>query len=211
MKNKGILTVVSGFSGAGKGTIMKELMKNYSDTYALSISATTRAPRPGEVNGREYFFVSTEEFENMIAQDALIEHAQYVNNYYGTPKDYVFEQLENGKDVILEIEIQGALKVKEKYPDTVLMFVSPPNAAELKSRLEGRGTEDVATIASRLSRAWQEAQGVEKYDYFVINDVLEDCVKKVHAIIQNEHARAFRNQELIDTIKNELKEFSKGE
>ncbi|NLK76196.1 MAG: guanylate kinase [Clostridiales bacterium] len=211
MKNKGILTVVSGFSGAGKGTIMKELMKNYSDTYALSISATTRAPRPGEVNGREYFFVSTEEFENMIAQDALIEHAQYVNNYYGTPKDYVFEQLENGKDVILEIEIQGALKVKEKYPDTVLMFVSPPNAAELKSRLEGRGTEDAATIASRLSRAWQEAQGVEKYDYFVINDVLEDCVKKVHAIIQNEHARAFRNQELIDTIKNELKEFSKGE
>lgn len=211
MKNKGILTVVSGFSGAGKGTIMKELMKNYSDTYALSISATTRAPRPGEVNGREYFFVSTEEFENMIAQDALIEHAQYVNNYYGTPKDYVFEQLENGKDVILEIEIQGALKVKEKYPHTVLMFVSPPNAAELKSRLEGRGTEDAATIASRLSRAWQEAQGVEKYDYFVINDVLEDCVKKVHAIIQNEHARAFRNQELIDTIKNELKEFSKGE
>lgn len=211
MKNKGILTVVSGFSGAGKGTIMKALMKNYSDTYALSISATTRAPRPGEVNGREYFFVSTEEFENMIAQDALIEHAQYVNNYYGTPKDYVFEQLENGKDVILEIEIQGALKVKEKYPDTVLMFVSPPNAAELKSRLEGRGTEDAATIASRLSRAWQEAQGVEKYDYFVINDMLEDCVKKVHAIIQNEHARAFRNQELIDTIKNELKEFSKGE
>lgn len=211
MKNKGILTVVSGFSGAGKGTIMKELMKNYSDTYALSISATTRAPRPGEVNGREYFFVSTEEFENMIAQDALIEHAQYVNNYYGTPKDYVFEQLENGKDVILEIEIQGALKVKEKYPHTVLMFVSPPNAAELKSRLESRGTEDAATIASRLSRAWQEAQGVEKYDYFVINDVLEDCVKKVHAIIQNEHARAFRNQELIDTIKNELKEFSKGE
>lgn len=211
MKNKGILTVVSGFSGAGKGTIMKVLMKNYSDTYALSISATTRAPRPGEVNGREYFFVSTKEFENMIAQDALIEHAQYVNNYYGTPKDYVFEQLENGKDVILEIEIQGALKVKEKYPDTVLMFVSPPNAAELKSRLEGRGTEDAATIASRLSRAWQEAQGVEKYDYFVINDMLEDCVKKVHAIIQNEHARAFRNQELIDTIKNELKEFSKGE
>lgn len=211
MKNKGILTVVSGFSGAGKGTIMKELMNNYSDTYALSISSTTRAPRPGEVNGREYFFVSTEEFENMIAQDALIEHAQYVNNYYGTPRDYVFEQLENGKDVILEIEIQGALKVKEKYPDTVLMFVSPPNAAELKKRLEGRGTEDAATIASRLSRAWQEAQGVENYDYFVINDVLDDCVKEVHAIIQNEHARAFRNQELIDTIKNELKDFSKGE
>ena len=211
MKNKGILTVVSGFSGSGKGTIMKELMANYSDTYALSISATTRAPRPGEVHGKEYFFVTREEFESMIEREELIEYAQYVNNYYGTPRDYVFEQLENGKDVILEIEIQGALKVKEKYPDTLLMFVSPPSAEELKKRLTDRGTEDAATIASRLSRAWQEAQGVEKYDYFVINDVLEDCVQEVHAIIQNEHARVFRNQELIDTIKNELKEFSKGE
>lgn len=211
MKNKGILTVVSGFSGSGKGTIMKELMANYSDVYALSISATTRAPRPGETHGKEYFFVSKEEFEAMIEREELIEYAQYVNNYYGTPRDYVFEQLEKGKDVILEIEIQGALKVKEKYPDTLLLFVSPPDAAELKKRLTNRGTEDAATIASRLSRAWQEAQGVENYDYFVINDVLEDCVKKVHGIIQNEHARVFRNQELIDTIKNELKEFSKGE
>lgn len=211
MKNKGILTVVSGFSGSGKGTIMKELMTNYSDVYALSISATTREPRPGEMHGKEYFFVSKEEFEAMIEREELIEYAQYVNNYYGTPKNYVFQQLENGKDVILEIEIQGALKVKEKYPDTLLMFVTPPNAAELKKRLTDRGTEDAKTIASRLSRAWQEAQGVENYDYFVVNDVLEDCVKKVHAIIQNEHARVFRNQELIDTIKNELKEFSKGE
>ena len=211
MKNRGILTVVSGFSGSGKGTIMKELMAKYADTYALSISATTRAPRPGEVHGKEYFFVTKEEFESMIEREELIEYAQYVNNYYGTPRNYVFEQLENGKDVILEIEIQGALKVKEKYPDTLLMFVSPPNATELKKRLEGRGTEDAATIASRLSRAWQEAQGVENYDYFVINDVLEECVEEVHAIIQNEHARAFRNQELIDNIKNELKEFSKGE
>lgn len=211
MKNKGILTVVSGFSGSGKGTIMKELMANYSDVYALSISATTREPRPGETHGKEYFFVSKEEFEAMIEREELIEYAQYVNNYYGTPRDYVFEQLENGKDVILEIEIQGALKVKEKYPDTLLMFVTPPNAAELKKRLTDRGTEDAETIASRLSRAWQEAQGVENYDYFVVNDILEDCVKAVHAIIQNEHARVFRNQELIDTIKNELKEFSKGE
>lgn len=211
MKNKGILTVVSGFSGSGKGTIMKELMANYSDVYALSISATTREPRPGETHGKEYFFVSKEEFEAMIEREELIEYAQYVNNYYGTPRDYVFEQLENGKDVILEIEIQGALKVKEKYPDTLLMFVTPPNAAELKKRLTDRGTEDAETIASRLSRAWQEAQGVENYDYFVVNDILEDCVKEVHAIIQNEHARVFRNQELIDTIKNELKEFSKGE
>lgn len=211
MKNKGILTVVSGFSGSGKGTIMKELMAKYSDVYALSISATTRESRPGETNGKEYFFVTREEFKAMIEREELIEYAQYVNNYYGTPRDYVFEQLEHGKDVILEIEIQGALKVKEKYPDTLLMFVSPPNATELKNRLEGRGTEDAATISSRLSRAWQEAQGVEKYDYFVINDVLKECVEEVHAIIKNEHARVFRNQELIDTIKNELNEFSKGE
>lgn len=211
MKNRGILTVVSGFSGSGKGTIMKKLMAEYGDAYALSISATTRSPRPGEEHGREYFFVTKEEFEAMIEGDELIEYAQYVNNYYGTPRNYVFEQLEKGKDVILEIEIQGALKVKEKYPETLLMFVSPPNGAELKKRLTDRGTEDAATVASRLSRAWQEAQGVENYDYFVINDVLEDCVKEVHSIIQNEHARVFRNQELIETIKNELKEFSKGE
>lgn len=211
MKNRGILTVVSGFSGSGKGTIMKKLMAEYGDAYALSISATTRSPRPGEEHGREYFFVTKEEFETMIEGDELIEYAQYVNNYYGTPRNYVFEQLEKGKDVILEIEIQGALKVKEKYPETLLMFVSPPNGAELKKRLTDRGTEDAATVASRLSRAWQEAQGVENYDYFVINDVLEDCVKEVHSIIQNEHARVFRNQELIETIKNELKEFSKGE
>lgn len=190
---------------------MKELMEKYSDTYALSISATTRKPRPGETNGKEYFFVTKEEFEDMIAREELIEYAQYVNNYYGTPGSYVLEQLDQGKDVILEIEIQGALKVKEKYPDTLLMFISPPSGAELKKRLTGRGTEDEAAVALRLSRAWQEAQGVEQYDYFVINDVLDDCVEEVHHIIQNEHARVFRNQELIDTIKSELKEFSKGE
>lgn len=210
-KRKGILIVVSGFSGSGKGTIMKALLENHPDTYALSISATTRNPRPGEAHGREYFFVTTEEFEAMIAEQKLIEYAKYVNNYYGTPKEYVFQQLEQGKDVILEIEIQGALKVKEAYPDTLLLFVSPPGAAELKKRLTGRGTEDEATIASRLSRAWQEAQGVEDYDYFVINDDLEECVQEVHSIIQNEHARVARNHELIENIRAELKGFAEGE
>ena len=141
-KKKGILIVVSGFSGAGKGTLMKRLLEDYDD-YALSVSATTRSPRPGEEDGREYFFKSVEEFEKMIAQDELIEYAKYVNNYYGTPKEYVMQQLEEGKDVILEIEIQGALKVKEKYPDTLLLFVTPPGARELKERLVGRDRKSV--------------------------------------------------------------------
>lgn len=211
MDKKGILVVVSGFSGAGKGTIMKQLLEEYPDRYALSISATTRKPRPGEAHGKEYFFVSKEEFEEMIGKEALIEYAQYVGNYYGTPKEYVYQQLEKGRDVILEIEIQGALKVKEKYPDTLLMFISPPDAGELKSRLVNRGTEDMATINSRLNRAWQEAQGVESYDYFVINDNLEECVQEVHSIIQNEHARVARNHAVIEHIRAELKSFAKGE
>ena len=157
-KSKGILIVLSGFSGSGKGTIMKELMKKYSDQYALSISATTRSPRPGETDGVEYFFRTKEQFEKMIADDELIEYAKYVDNYYGTPKAYVEEQLAAGKDVILEIEIQGALKVKEKFPDTLLMFVTPPSAEELKNRLVGRGTEEMsATLAQRLSSGKKKA------------------------------------------------------
>ena len=211
MGERGILTVVSGFSGSGKGTIMKELLKKYPGQYALSISATTRDPRPGEENGREYFFKTTEEFQQMIAEDALIEYAQYVNHYYGTPREYVESQLSAGKDVILEIEIQGALKVKERFPDTVLMFISPPGAEELKKRLVGRGTETMDVIDARLSRAVEESLGIENYDYFVINDVLEDCVKEVHSIIQNEHSRVSRNINLINQIREELKGFSEGE
>lgn len=211
MDKKGILVVVSGFSGAGKGTIMKRLLEEYPENYALSISATTRAPRPGECHGKEYFFVSEETFEKMIQKDALIEYARYVSNYYGTPKEYVLEQLGQGRDVILEIEIQGALKVKEAYPDTLLLFVSPPDAGELKKRLVNRGTEDEATIDSRLKRAFEEAQGVEQYDYFVINDDLEECVQEVHSIIKNEHARVARNYVLIENIRAELKGFAKGE
>ena len=208
-KNRGILTVVSGFSGSGKGTIMKELMKKYVDSYALSISATTRNPRPGETDGVEYFFRTKEQFEQMIKDDALIEYAQFVGNYYGTPKTYVEEQLEAGKDVILEIEIQGALKVKEKFPDTLLLFVTPPSADELKNRLIGRGTETMDVIESRLARAVEEAEGIESYDYLVVNDVLEDCVEEVHQIIKNEHYRVNRNEPAIQEMRNELKAFSK--
>ena len=204
MNQKGILIVVSGFSGAGKGTIMKELLKKY-DNYALSISATTRGPREGEVDGREYFFKTREEFEKMIAKDELIEYAMYVNNYYGTPKAYVEDQLNAGRDVILEIEIQGALKVKEKFPETLLLFVTPPTAEILKNRLVGRGTETMDVIEQRMKRACEEAEGMEKYDYYVVNDVLEDCVEHVHQIIQAEHSRSYRNMEFAEHIKRDLK------
>lgn len=205
MEQKGILIVVSGFSGAGKGTVMKEIMKKY-DNYALSISATTRNPRPGEENGREYFFLTREEFEKMIAKDELIEYARYVENYYGTPKAYVMEQLHAGKDVILEIEIQGALKVKEKYPETLLLFVTPPDAHTLKNRLVGRGTEEMDVIEMRMKRAAEEAEGMERYDYLIINDDLDTCVEEMHRIIQGEHRRSFRNHAFMKQIKKELEE-----
>ncbi|MDE7036646.1 MAG: guanylate kinase [Lachnospiraceae bacterium] len=204
MDGRGILIVVSGFSGSGKGTIMKEIMNRY-DNYALSVSATTRKPRPGEEDGREYFFRSTEEFEKMIAKDELIEYARYVDNYYGTPRAYVEEQLKAGKDVILEIEIQGALKVKEKFPDTLLLFVTPPTAGELRERLVGRGTETMDVIDFRMKRAKEEAEGMGRYDYLIINDVLDECVKEMHQIIQGEHRRSFRNETFIERMQEELK------
>lgn len=208
-KNKGILTVVSGFSGAGKGTIMKELLAKYGQNYALSISATTRAPRPGETDGVEYFFKSREEFEQMISDGELIEYAQYVGNYYGTPKAYVKKQLEAGRDVILEIEIQGALKVRKQFPDALLLFVTPPSADELKKRLIGRGTESMEVIENRLARALEEAEGLEEYDYLVVNDVLEECVEEVHGIIQNERYRVSRNADNIREMREELKGFTR--
>lgn len=207
--NRGILLVLSGFSGSGKGTVVKEVMKKYSDTYALSISATSRQPRPGERDGIEYFFKTREEFEEMIAKDELVEYAQYVSNYYGTPKAYVEEQLAAGKDVILEIEIQGALKIKKKFPDTLLLFMTPPSADELKDRLVGRGTETMDVVESRLARAVEEAQGIEEYDYLIVNDDLEECVERFHSIISNEHYRVSRKQQFIEDMRGQLTAFSK--
>lgn len=210
MAERGILVVVSGFSGAGKGTLMKRLMEKY-DNYALSVSATTRDPRPGEEHGREYFFHTKKEFEELILEDALIEYAQYVDNYYGTPKAYVEKQLNMGKDVILEIEIQGALKVKKKMPNTLLLFVTPPNAEELKHRLVNRGTESMDVIESRLSRASEEAKGMSEYDYILINDVIEECVDNMHSIIQSQHDAVKNRQEFIKEITEEIAVFKKGE
>ncbi len=205
MNQKGIIIVVSGFSGAGKGTVMKALTAKY-DKYALSISATTRNPRPGEENGREYFFVSNEEFEKLINENGLIEHAGYVDHYYGTPRKFVEDQLDAGKDVILEIEIQGALQIKEQYPEAVLLFIMPPSAVELKKRLTGRGTETEEVIAQRLKRAKEESVGIEKYDYIVVNDDLDECVEQVHDIISAAHMAPSRNLDFINTIRNELNE-----
>lgn len=210
MKRKGILVVISGFSGAGKGTLMRALTASY-DTYALSISMTTRKMRDGEQEGREYFFVSREAFEEKIQQDGLIEYATYCDNYYGTPRAYVEQQLEAGKDVILEIEIQGARSIREKFPEALLVFVMPPSAEELKRRLIGRGTETEEVIRKRLLRAAEEAEGVEEYDYIVINDNLEICTHELHALIQSAHKKADRNIDRIETIRQELKVLVKGE
>lgn len=208
--NKGILIVLSGFSGAGKGTLMKELLKTY-DNYALSISMTTRNPRPGEEDGREYFFSTREAFEEKIAQNGLIEYAEYCGNYYGTPRDYVERMLEEGKDVILEIEIQGMRKVKKMFPQMLSLFVTPPSAAELERRLRGRGTETEEVIRKRLRRASEESCGVEDYDYIVINDRLEECVKEIHGIVQAAKRASGRNMEFINQIRDELNVLSKGE
>ena len=203
MDHQGILVVVSGFSGAGKGTLMKELLKRY-DNYALSISATTRAPREGETDGKEYFFVSKEQFEKMRDEQKLIEYAQSVNHYYGTPKEYVEQKMAEGKDVILEIEIQGALKVKKRFPDALLLFVTPPSAEELRKRLVGRGTETLEVINARLARAAEEASGMEAYDYLLVNDDLDRCVEEMHNLIQLQHRKTCYHLDFLSRMREEL-------
>ena len=214
MKNKdeekGILIVISGFSGAGKGTLVKKLIQKY-DNYALSVSMTTREPRPGEREGVEYFFTDKRHFEETIEKDGLVEYAIYCEHYYGTPRAYVEEQLSAGKNVILEIEIQGALKVKEKFPETLLIFVTPPSAEELRHRLEGRGTERSEVIAQRLARAAEESEGVEAYDYIVVNDNLEECVEEVHHLVEAARRAPVRREQFIREIRQQLHGFVKGE
>lgn len=203
MTSKGTLLVLSGFSGAGKGTIVKKLVSEYD--YHISISATTRSPRTGEVDGREYYFKTREEFQDLIDHNGLIEWAEYVGNYYGTPKQFVEEMLAQGKNVILEIEVQGALNVKEQYPEAVLIFVAPPSIPILRERLIGRGTEDRETIEKRLLRAKEEAKDIKEYEYVVINDNLDTCVQQVHQIIVSNQCKVEYQNQFLDTMALELK------
>ena len=210
MHDKGLVIVLSGFSGAGKGTIMKHLLEAHPNDYNLSISATTRGMRAGEKNGREYFFKTREEFDAMIENKELLEYATFNGNSYGTPRAYVEQLIENKKDVILEIEIQGALQVKEMYPDALLLFTMPPSAKELENRLVGRGTETPEVISQRLAISCKESQYMDKYDYLIINDSLERAVDQVHNIIQAEHFKVSRNSKAINEMKNELKMFERS-
>lgn len=209
MRKQGILTVISGFSGAGKGTVVKRLMERYPQEYCLSISATTRAPREGEIPGVHYLYVSREEFETMINENQLLEYAQYVDNYYGTPKKYVMDQLEKGIHVILEIEMQGALKIKKRFPEALLIFVTPPDAKTLEARLRGRGTEAEATILKRLRRAGEEAVYMNDYDYIVLNEdgKIDACADKLHQIICDQQYSVSNNGAFIQSMADDLKMF----
>lgn len=208
---RGILVVISGFSGAGKGTIMKELIQRYD--YFLSISATTRSPRTGEVDGKDYYFHTKKEFQQMIDGGELIEWAEYVGNFYGTPKKRVEEQLAKGRDVLLEIEMQGGMLVKEQFPDALLIFISPPSAMVLKERLTGRGTESPEEIEKRLLRAVDEVKYMKDYDYIIVNDELEDAITKVNDLIRYDHYKACNSTRMIEKMEREIGRFAvqKGE
>ncbi|MDO4966341.1 MAG: guanylate kinase [Lachnospiraceae bacterium] len=206
MKKKGILIVVSGFAGSGKGTIMKELIKRY-DNYRLSVSATTRNPRPMEEDGKDYFFKTREEFEEMIDKGELLEYAEYVGNYYGTPRAFVEETLNSGKDVILEIEYMGAFKVKAKFDEAVLVFISPPSVEEVYNRLKKRGTETEEVIRKRLVRGKEEAEIINKYDYIIVNDDLEECIGDIHNTIQSAKNAIRQNGDFIDDMIKEFDQF----
>lgn len=203
MQDRGVLTVISGFSGAGKGTLVKKLISEY-DNYSLSVSMTTRAPREGEVNGKDYFFIDKPAFERNIKDGMMLEHAEYQGNYYGTPREYVEKQLSAGKDVILEIEYLGAFQVKKMLPEALLLFVTPPSAEELLRRLRGRHTETEEQIQGRMKRAIEESDIVDKYEFILLNDDLDTCVRQTHEIIQNAKFSVSRNAAFIEEIKKEL-------
>lgn len=203
---KGKLIVISGFSGAGKGTVVKQLVEKYG--YSLSISATTRAPREGEQDGREYYFKTVEEFKSLIDYNGLIEWAQYVENYYGTPRKFVEQELAAGKNVLLEIEVQGAMNIKKQYPDAILIFITTKDADTLYERLAGRGSETEDVIKKRMKRADEEAESMDNYEYIVVNDVLETCVDAVHSIVVSENCRKENNTDFLSDIKLQLDKFN---
>lgn len=199
-KRKGTLFIISGPSGTGKGTVIKELLKNHEKDVFLSISATTRAPRDGEADGIHYHFKTHDEFKTMIDNDGLLEWACFCGNYYGTPKKTVDDMLENGVDVILEIEIQGAMKIKEKDIGAKYIFILPPSFEELKQRLIGRQTESADVIEKRLETAKGELPYAEKYDYVVVNDDVEKAVGRIESIINAERCRVDKNKNLIEEV-----------
>ena len=188
--------IISGPSGVGKSTVLRELLRDRDDLY-FSISATTRTPREGEINGVHYHFINVDRFREMIQEDEFLEYAEYVGNFYGTPKRYVDEAMAQGKDVILDIEVQGSLQVIGKRPDTVRIFIAPPSWAELERRLTERGTDSPEKIQKRLVRAKVELQTADTYDYFVINDTVENAVREINAIMIAEHCRPSERMEIL--------------
>lgn len=208
-ETRGLLIVLSGPSGVGKGTVRAAVFKDNQYNYTYSISATTRKIRPGEVDGKDYYFMSREEFEGLIEQGALLEYTQYVGNYYGTPIQPIEEHLSKGHDVFLEIEVQGAMKVRERMPEGIFIFLAPPNISELESRIVGRGTDNQDIIYERMQKAREEIEMMKHYDFVVVNDQVENAVQKINAIIQSEHLRVER---IIDAIKLQIQSyFQKGE
>ena len=208
---KGKLIIFSGFSGTGKGTIMNELLKRYPEEFCLSVSATTRSPREGEKEGVAYFFKTRDEFEEMISKGEFLEYAEYVGNYYGTPRSYVEERLNEGKNVFLEIEMQGAMKVKAKMPEAALVFILPPSIKILAERLSGRGTNTEEDIRQRMNQASREAEGMTRYDYFVINDDLEKCITDVKNLAQGNIPDDLPDESFLKNIKDELDSMLKGD
>jgi len=199
MQQKGLLVVVSGPSGTGKGTVCQKLLSQ-RDSIRYSVSATTRKPREGEVEGKNYFFVSENKFLDMLDNDALIEWDKYCDNYYGTPKAYVESCLDDGLDVILEITVEGALEIKQKYPECVLLFILPPSFEELRRRIENRATECCDIIEKRLEQASNELKYVSKYDYLILNDTVDDAVLNIEKVLDAERLKPSRNIALLNNL-----------